>query len=54
MKLRNKTALVTGAASGNGKAIATLFAPKRCKGSSCRLKQRVRDTSCRRFAATGL
>lgn len=26
MRLRNKTALVTGAASGNGKAIATLFA----------------------------
>ena len=26
MRLKGKTALVTGAASGNGKAIATLFA----------------------------
>lgn len=31
MKLRNKTVLVTGAASGNGKAIATLFAQEGAK-----------------------
>ncbi len=35
MKLKGRTAIVTGAASGIGKAIATLYASEGTTGGSC-------------------
>jgi 3-hydroxybutyrate dehydrogenase len=53
MRLQDKVAIVTGAASGIGKGIATLFAREGAKVAIADLNQKGADTVARELDATG-
>jgi len=53
MRLQDKVAIITGAASGIGKGIATLFAREGAKVAIADLNQTAADTVARELDATG-
>ena len=53
MLLQDKVAIVTGAASGIGKGIATLFAREGAKVAIADLNQKAADVAAREIDATG-